>query len=104
MVRNSKWLVLAMCLAAVGAVVLPRPPAPREELVTSSELPKQIPPPPQPPAHSSTPQYHVDDQPVGLKLLWVTRHHNNVARGASSTVYSKRKPYAHRTDLMPNMV
>ncbi|KAJ4435526.1 hypothetical protein ANN_18142 [Periplaneta americana] len=42
-------------------------------IVTSSELPKQIPPPTQPLAHSSTPQYHeVEQQVLGLpqfKLL-----------------------------------
>lgn len=94
MTLYSRWLLLMLGLTIIEAVVLPRPPSPREEVVTSSELPKQIPAPPPPPAHSSTPQYHVEDQPTGLKLLWISKNNSN----------NKRKHFIHRTDLMPNMI
>jgi hypothetical protein len=83
-------------------------------IVTSSELPKQIPAPPQPLAHSSTPQYQEADQQVpGLsqfKLLWITRQmdtnslalrHTNL--NTPSAVITNKNT-AHRTDLLPNMV
>jgi hypothetical protein len=83
-------------------------------IVTSSELPKQIPPPPQPFAHSSTPQYQEADQQVpGLsqfKLLWITRQMetNSLAlRHANLNTPSAvitHKNNAQRTDLLPNMV
>jgi hypothetical protein len=83
-------------------------------IVTSSELPKQIPPPTQPLAHSSTPQYHeVDQQVPGLsqfKLLWVTRQMDTNSLALRETNLNTpsavitHKNFAHRTDLLPNMV
>ncbi|PNF21079.1 hypothetical protein B7P43_G06058 [Cryptotermes secundus] len=83
-------------------------------IVTSSELPKQIPPPTQPLAHSSTPQYHEVDQQVPalpqFKLLWVTRQmdtnslalrHTNLNTPSAVITH---KNTAQRTDLLPNMV
>lgn len=64
-------ITLAVYSATTTALVLPRPPATnllvREHPVTSSDLPKQIPPPPQP-GFTSTPNY---EQQLP-RLLWVT--------------------------------
>jgi hypothetical protein len=83
-------------------------------IVTSSELPKQIPPPIQPLAHSSTPQYHEADQQVSalphFKLLWVTRQmdtSNLALRGAdfnTPSAITTQNYTGHRADLLPNMV
>lgn len=83
-------------------------------IVTSSELPKQIPAPTQPLIHSPTPQYHeVDQQMPALpqfKLLWVTRQldTNNLDirqtnLNTPAAVMTHKNP-AHRTDLLPNML
>jgi hypothetical protein len=83
-------------------------------IVTSSELPKQIPPPTQPLTHSSTPQYHEVEQQMAVlpqfKLLWVTRQMdtNNLNLRQTylntPTAVMTHKDTAHRTDLLPNMV
>lgn len=83
-------------------------------IVTSSELPKQIPPPTQPLTHSSTPQYHeVEQQMPGLpqfKLLWVTRQMDTNSLDLRQTYLNTptavvtHKNTAHRTDLLPNMI
>lgn len=123
--------------SCVEAVVLPRPPSSELQaysrhnrdpepptlspehnglsfmIVTSSELPKQIPPPTQPLAHSSTPQYHEVEQVPGLpqfKLLWVTRQMDTdgldlrQAYLNTPSAVATHKNAAHRTDLLPNMI
>ena len=144
MAYHQTWLLVIIfgMLKILGAVVvLPRPPSselqtyPQNSLrergsgsptsspghnslnlviVTSSELPKQIPAPTQPLTHSSTPQYHeVEQQVSGLpqfKLLWITRQidtnglsarHSNL--NTPSTL-ATHKSVAQRTDLLPNMI
>ena len=138
MAHYRTWLIviiLAM-LKILGAAVLPRPPSSEPQtyaqsirehgpgsptsspghntlnlvIVTSSELPKQIPPPTQPLTHSSTPQYHeVEQQVPGLpqfKLLWITRQIDTSGLSARNTppTLAVHKSVAQRTDLLPNMI
>ena len=141
MAYHQTWLLVTVLgiLKILGAVVLPRPPSselhtyplnnlqehrsptssPRHNslnlvIVTSSELPKQIPPPTQPLTHSSTPEYHeVEQQLSGLpqfKLLWITRQIDTSSLNArhsnlnTPSTLATHKTVAHRTDLLPNMV
>jgi len=140
MANQQTWLLIAALgmLKILGhrscteAVVLPRPPSSELQaysfrqnhqgpgsptslvIVTSSELPKQIPPPTQPLTHSSTPQYHeVEQQMPGLpqlKLLWVTRQMDRNSLDLIKTNLNAPPPMethkntAHRTDLLPNMI
>jgi hypothetical protein len=124
--------------SCADAVVLPRPPSELQAysrhnyrdpayptlspehnslslvIVTSSELPKQIPAPTQPLIHSPTPQYHeVDQQMPALpqfKLLWVTRQLDTNSVNLRQTnlntpaAVMTHKNSAHRTDLLPNML
>ncbi|KAJ9600378.1 hypothetical protein L9F63_009306, partial [Diploptera punctata] len=98
MAHHHTWLLvilLGIC-KILGAVVLPRPPSSEVRgqnsvnlvIVTSSELPKQIPAPTQPLTHSSTPQYHEVEQQVAalpqFKLLWITREMDSSVRHTPS--------------------
>nr|CAD7568805.1 unnamed protein product [Timema californicum] len=78
-------------------------PGHRPSGVTSSELPKQIPAPPQPPRLSSTPQYHdLDEDQIPLfKLLWITGGYKDSYPDSEA---KRRRNLAQRTDLLPNMV